>query len=105
MSFSESSSTAIIPNPSKSTFTMPMSAQSSLSHCTTTRPGIVAGSSGTTESSCPWHTPMPPQILYLDAEFEEFADFWMADIETGVMEVAFERVVLVLVFPRADQAR
>ena len=31
---------------------MPMSAQSSLSHCTTTRPGMVAGSSGTTESSC-----------------------------------------------------
>jgi len=41
-------------------FTIPMSAQSSLSHCTTTRPGIVAGSSGTTESSCPWQITMPP---------------------------------------------
>ena len=30
---------------------MPRSAQSSLSHCTTTRPGIAAGSSGTTSSS------------------------------------------------------
>ena len=40
---------------------MPMSAQSSLSHCTTTRPGMVAGSSGTTESSCPWQITMPPE--------------------------------------------
>ena len=50
-----------MPRPSRSTFTMPISAQSSLSHCTTTRPGIVAGSSGTTESSCPWHTTIPPE--------------------------------------------
>ena len=40
---------------------MPRSAQSSLSHCTTTRPGMVAGSSGTTESSCPWQITMPPE--------------------------------------------
>ena len=40
---------------------MPRSAQSSLSHCTTTRPGMVAGSSGTTESSWPWQITMPPE--------------------------------------------
>ena len=56
-----SSSTAIMPSPSRSTLMMPMSAQSSLSHCTTTRPGMVAGSSGTTESSCPWQMTMPPE--------------------------------------------
>ena len=61
ISTSESSSTAIIPRPSRSTFTMPKSAQSSLSHCTTTRPGMVAGSSGTTVSKLPWHTTMPPE--------------------------------------------
>src|SRR5205809_1051500 len=37
-----SSRTAIIPRPSRSTFRMPMLAQSSLSHWTTTRPGIAA---------------------------------------------------------------
>ena len=41
-------SAAIMPRPSRSTLMMPRSAQSSLSHWTTTRPGIVAGSSGTT---------------------------------------------------------
>ena len=40
---------------------MPRSAQSSLSHWTTTRPGMEAGSSGTTESSWPWQTTMPPE--------------------------------------------
>ena len=32
-----------MPSPSRSTLTMPMSAQSSLSHCTTTRPGMAGG--------------------------------------------------------------
>ena len=50
-----------MPRPSRSTLMMPMSAQSSLSHWTTTRPGMVAGSSGTTESSCPWQITMPPE--------------------------------------------
>src|SRR5947209_3604258 len=36
-----------MPRPSKSTLTKPISLQSSLSHCTTTRPGMLAGSSGT----------------------------------------------------------
>ena len=40
---------------------MPRSAQSSLSHCTTTRPGIEAGSSGTTASSRPAAMTMPPE--------------------------------------------
>ena len=47
--------------PSRSTLTMPMSAQSSLSHWMTTRPGMLAGSSGTTASSSPWQTTMPPE--------------------------------------------
>ena len=50
-----------MPRPSRSTLTMPMSAQSSLSHCTTTRPGMLAFSSGTTDDSSPWHTTMPPE--------------------------------------------
>ena len=50
-----------MPRPSKSTLTMPMSAQSSLSHCTTTRLGMVAFSSGTTSSSRLWHITMPPE--------------------------------------------
>ena len=55
-----SSSAAIMPRPSRSTLTIPRSAQSSLSHCTTTRPGIDAGSSGTTSSSRPWRSPCRP---------------------------------------------
>lgn len=60
-SASESCSTAIMPRPSRSTFTIPMSAQSSLSHWTTTRPGILAFSSGTTASSWPRQMTMPPE--------------------------------------------
>ncbi len=44
-----SCSTDIMPRPSRSTFTIPRSSQSSLSHCATTRPGIDAFSSGTNE--------------------------------------------------------
>lgn len=40
---------------------MPMAAQSSLSHCTTERPGMVAGSSGTRPSSRPAQMTMPPE--------------------------------------------
>ena len=40
---------------------IPRSAQSSLSHWTTTRPGMVAGSSGTTSSSRPAQITMPPE--------------------------------------------
>ena len=40
---------------------MPRSAQSSLSHCTITRPGMLAGSSGTTSSRRPAAITMPPE--------------------------------------------
>ncbi len=40
---------------------MPRSAQSSLSHCTTIRPGIEAGSSGTISSSRPRAMIIPPE--------------------------------------------
>ena len=40
---------------------MPISAQSSLSHCTTTRPGMLAFSRGTTASRRPWQTTIPPE--------------------------------------------
>ena len=39
---------ASMPSPSRSIFTIPMSSQSSLSHWTTVRPGMVAGCKGTT---------------------------------------------------------
>ena len=52
---------AIMPRPSRSTLMMPRSAQSSLSHCMTTRPGIAAGSSGTTSSRRPAAITMPPE--------------------------------------------
>ena len=54
-------SSDIMPSPRRSTLTMPRSAQSSLSHWTTTRPGIVAGSSGTTSSRRPGAITMPPE--------------------------------------------
>ena len=80
-SASESWSTAIMPRPSRSTLTMPMSAQSSLSHCTTTRPGMLAFSSGThgVELSLADHhaagvlAEMPRQILHLAPEPREQA--------------------------------
>ena len=56
-----SCSAAIIPRPSRSTLMMPISAQSSLSHWTTTRPGMLAFSSGTTASRRPWQMTMPPE--------------------------------------------
>src|SRR5438094_15538 len=53
--------TDIMPRPNKSTFTIPRSSQSSLSHCATTRPGIDAFSSGTNELSLFWQIIMPPE--------------------------------------------
>ena len=40
---------------------IPRSAQSSLSHWTITRPGMLAGSRGTTSSSRPWAITIPPE--------------------------------------------
>ena len=82
ISRSASCSTAIMPRPSRSTLTMPMSAQSSLSHCTTTRPGMLAFSSGTTDRGAPWQITMPPecwpevprQVLHLLPELREVPD-------------------------------
>src|SRR5438093_125103 len=48
-----SSSAASMPSPRRSTLMSPRSAQSSLSHWMTFRPGMAAGSSGTTSSSRP----------------------------------------------------
>ena len=56
-----SSSAASMPRPSRSILMMPRSAQSSLSHWTTRRPGIVAGSIGTTSSRRPAAITMPPE--------------------------------------------
>ena len=50
-----------MPRPSRSILMMPRSAQSSLSHCTTRRPGIDAGSIGTTSSRRPAAITMPPE--------------------------------------------
>ncbi len=84
-----SSSAASIPRPSRSTLTIPMSAQSSLSHWTTTRPGIDAGSSGTTSSSRPAAMTMPPEcwprwrgpVLHLQPEPHEVAGASVARVE------------------------
>src|SRR5689334_23338080 len=48
-------------------------------------------------------TKMAGQILNLEAELKEFADFGMANVEASVTKVLFERVVLVFVFPRPNQ--
>ena len=40
-----------------------------------------------------------------DAQLEKFADARIAHIETGVAELRFERVGLVLIFEMADQTR
>ena len=58
---------------------MPMSAQSSLSHCTTTRPGMLAFSSGTTDDSvalADHHAAgmlaeVPRQVLHLPPQLGE----------------------------------
>ena len=101
-----------MPRPSRSTFTMPMSAQSSLSHCTTTRPGMVAGSSGTTESSCPWHTTMPPECW--PRWRGKSCTAWQSSKNLRIRRCCrsrpasrnwrVERVVGIAVFPRAHEA-
>ena len=46
---------------------------------------------------------MSRQILYLQAQFKEFPDFGMPDIEACIMKMPFKRVVLIFVFPSAYQ--
>ena len=82
---------------------MPRSAQSSLSHWTIMRPGMVAGSSGTTSSSRPCATTMPArvlaevarQVLDLVEEPREERDAPVAAVEPGALEAALQRVVRV----------
>src|SRR5579883_3281837 len=99
-----------MPRPSKSTLMRPRSAQSSLSHCTTTRPGMVAGSSGTTESSCPWQTTMPPECWprwrgKSCTARHSSRNLRMAQVETCVAELPFERIAGIAIFPGADETR
>ena len=94
MSPIESFSTAIMPRPSRSTLTIPRSAQSSLSHCTTTRPGIVAGSSGTTRiklALADHHAAgvlaqMPRQVLQPHTKIKIFRDALLREIKPAVVK-------------------
>src|SRR5665647_2342290 len=52
-----------IPSPSRSNLTKPASAQSSLSHCSTVRPGIRAHSTGHTSITGRSHITMPPEWM------------------------------------------
>ena len=105
--------TAIMPSPSRSTLMMPRSAQSSLSHCTTTRPGMVAGSSGTTESSWPWQITMPPECWPRCRGRSCTAWYSSRNLRTrglfrsrsGIAEMPLRRVAGILPFPRPHQAR
>src|SRR5258708_5369249 len=109
----ESLSTAIIPKPSKSTLTMPRAAQSSLSHCTTTRPGIVAGSSGTTESRAPSEITMPPECWLrwrgkscsAMQSSRYFGNSFLREIKPCAFEVGFKIVVRPAPLPAFDQRR
>ena len=52
-----------MPSPSRSNFTSPAAAQSSLSHCTTVRPSIRAHSTGTTSATGRSQMTMPPEWM------------------------------------------
>ena len=89
-----------MPSPRRSTLMIPRSAQSSLSHCTTTRPGIAAGSSGTTSSSRPAAITMPPECwprwrgrfwIRIPERAEE-PDAPVGGVEAGGRQLAAERL-------------
>ena len=92
---------------------MPRSAQSSLSHCTTMRPGMLAGSSGTTSSSRPCAITMPPecwpevarQVLDLVEQAREETDPPVLAVEPGAREAGCQRVVGVAVLEAAHVLR
>ena len=100
-----------MPRPSKSTLIKPRSAQSSLSHSITTRPGMVAGSSGTiaVELALADHhasgmlAQMPRQILRGHVQLEKFADSRIGEIEAGLLKLAFGRVVRIAPAPAGYQ--
>ena len=79
---------------------IPRSAQSSLSHWTITRPGMVAGSRGTTSSSRPWAITIPPECwprcrgrswISLEEPREE-PDAAVVRVEAGAAQAALEGV-------------
>ena len=90
---------------------IPRSAQSSLSHWTTTRPGIVAGSSGTTSSSRPAAEHHAARVLAEVArepddgvpERGEAPDPRVREVGAGAPEVAGRRLLVrILVAPAGD---
>ena len=89
-----------MPRPSRSTLTIPMSAQSSLSHWTTTRPGMVAFSSGTHGVELPLAdhhaarmlAEMPRQILHLAPEAREQPHAIRVQIEADRRQLARQRI-------------
>ncbi len=100
-----------MPRPRRSTFTMPSAAQSSLSHWITERPGIVAGSSGTTASSRPRQITMPPECWprwrgRSWMAVHSRAKCWMrgsAGSEPASSRCAQQRVAGIVVLPVADE--
>src|SRR6185312_11740676 len=113
MSVMESLSTAIMPKPRRSTFTIPKSAQSSLSHCTTTRPGILAGSSGTTESSWPWAdhhaaavlSQVPGHVLQPHTQVKVLGDSLLSKVEARLSEIALKGIFRASPFKAAHSRR
>jgi hypothetical protein len=87
---------------------MPMSAQSSLSHCTTTRPGMDGGLErhhGIELPLADHHAAgvlaeVARQVLRHAVELEKFAHARMVEVEAGVAELALGRVVGSLSIPR-----
>ncbi len=85
-----------------------MSAQSSLSHWMTVRPGMEAGSMGTTAlelAAADHHAAgvlpeMTRQVLHPLAEFNVLGDAGMLNVKARIVKVAAERVVLVSSTPR-----
>ena len=56
-------SASSMPRPSRSNFTSPMAAQSSLSHCSTLRPGMRPHSTGHTSTTGRSHSTMPAEWM------------------------------------------
>src|SRR6266542_4062482 len=89
-SSSASCITDIIPSPSRSTFTMPRSSQSSLSHWATTRPGMEAFSNGTNELSLFWQMIMPPEAVNRVIEPDERRHPRMILRQTSLLDLRFQ---------------
>ena len=103
-----------MPSPSRSTFTMPMSAQSSLSHCTTTRPGHRRRLERHHGIELPLADDHPAGMLpqmarqilhHARTSSKNLRIRGCCRIEPRIAKLPLQRVVRVLVFPRAHQAR